>query len=204
MRVLQLQNIMCGIRNTIFAETCLCVYLCGRLFARIHSYIPAVVVLCNETSYKCMHIFFLSFCLSVFSNFSVMIRHYLQHQENSKNLKKTFKLMVSLFGVIFKQLVTLISSVVQKVSSEGKREVVVGKGQLNKAQWLIHQTSECTGCENKYNAYSPFNSHTPSFQETIYSVPEVPLFALGVSVTTGRMTLRPKILHFQVMKVKLF
>ena len=46
--------------------------------------------------------------------------------------------MVSLFGVIFKQLVTLISSVVQKVSSEGKREVVVGKGQLNKAQWLIH------------------------------------------------------------------
>lgn len=33
--------------------------------------------------------------------------------------------MVSQFGVMFKQLVTLVSSVVQMVSSEGKRKLVV-------------------------------------------------------------------------------
>ena len=40
--------------------------------------------------------------------------------------------MVSRFGVVSKQLVALVSSVVQKLNSQGKRKQVVWKGQLNK------------------------------------------------------------------------
>ena len=40
--------------------------------------------------------------------------------------------MVSQFGAVSKQLVALVSSVVQMLNSQGKRKQVVWKGQLNK------------------------------------------------------------------------